>query len=160
MNLEFDNIVSNYQLLLIIITYLPQRLDHLINYVTVNNPCALNKMLTWYMNYCVGLLKNISQLLINSSADMQIKMTEISVGVAGYHNGNADKCMELLVQKTNFSPKNRMYTLPRFTLLIGIQKLLLTVLFGFFFFFYRKKISINRVSNLLECWHETNFYTC
>ena len=76
-------------------------------------------------------------------------MTEISVAVAGYHN--ADKCMEFLVQKTNFSTKNRTYTLPRFTPLIGIQKLLLTILFGIFFFFKKKK-SIHRISNLLECF--------
>ena len=64
-------------------------------------------------------------------------MTQIIVAVSGYDN--ADKCMEFLVQKTNFSTKNRTYTLPCFTLPIGIQKLLLTVLFGFFFFFFGRK---------------------
>ena len=70
-------------------------------------------------------------------------MTQIIVAVAGYHN--ADKCMEFLVQKTNFSTKNRTYTLPCFTLPIGIQKLLLTVLFGFFFFFGRKNINTQSI---------------
>ena len=68
-------------------------------------------------------------------------MTEISVAVAGYHK--ADKCMEFLVQKTNFSTKNRTYTLPCFTLPIGIKKLSLTVLFGFFF--DRKNINTQNI---------------
>ena len=72
-------------------------------------------------------------------------MTQIivAVAVAGYHN--ADKCMEFLVQKTNFSTKNRTYTLPCFTLPIGIQKLLLTLLFEFFFFFDRKNINTQNI---------------
>ena len=70
-------------------------------------------------------------------------MTQIIVAVAGYHN--ADKCMEFLVQKTNFSTKNRTYTLPCFTLPIGIQKLSLTVLFGFFFFLGRKNINTQSI---------------
>ena len=75
-------------------------------------------------------------------------MTQIIVAVSGYDN--ADKCMEFLVQKTNFSTKNRTYTLPRFTPLIGIQKLLLTILFGFFFFFLRKK---NQYTEYRICWN-------
>ena len=76
-------------------------------------------------------------------------MTEISVGVAGYHN--ADKCMEFLVQKTNFSTKNRTYTyVAAFYTTNRYSKIITNDSLWIFFIKKKKKKSIHRISNLLE----------